>query len=279
MSTEMREDADMRWTEVAEKIGLQREIADRLLECEREWDAGAFAEEIAALADPLTAADTYEKLSKKVAPDLDNIRMLLCELTAAARNWDKYLALGIPERIYTDTMGFFRRVLEEAKAYSGTYTVDRVFWGWRQSSMTIFRLGALEFEMKRAEHTVSIHIPSDADFSPRSVGESLRMEREFCKAYLPEMADARIYCDSWLMSEVLAELLPEDSNIVRFQRRFDMLEQERETDACVRWLFRQTRDTPTEQLREDTSLQRKVKRLMLEGGHIGTGCGVLRDAE
>ena len=265
----------MLWTEIAERIGMREEILGALRACAEAFDKDAYAKEIAALADPYRTAGAYQTLCERLSPDEENFRMELCQLLAAELMWDKYRALGIPEQIYWDTMGVFARCIEETKVYRGKWCVDRVFWTYRQVSMTIFRLGALEYELKRDTGKISIHIPSDADFSPASVDASLAQVRPFCRTYFPEFANADIQCGSWLLSDVLPRLLPENSNILRFQQRFVMTEQEHRSNGYIRFLFQMLPDTPTADLREDTSLQKKAKALLLSGGNIGTGSGIL----
>ena len=54
-----------------------------------------------------------------------------------------------------------------------------------------------------------------------------------------------------------------------------LTDEERESNGCIRFLFQMTEDVPLADLREDTSLQRKVKSLLLRGEKIGTARGVL----
>ena len=265
----------MRWTEIAERIGLQQEIVQKLIECDGTFDRASFRADVEALSDPEKTAQAYETLKQRLAPDAGNIKMELCQLLAAELMWDKYLALGIPEKVYFDTMRAFPRFLEETKVYHGSYEVDRTYWSYRQVSMTIFRLGALEYELRRDRGCVSIHIPSDADFSPASVDASVAEAKSFIARYFPAFRDAPVMCHSWLMSGALCPLLPETSNIIQFQRRFRITEEERESDGCIRFLFQAEAGPPYEELKENTSLQRKVKALLLSGKKIGSGCGVL----
>ena len=43
----------------------------------------------------------------------------------------------------------------------------------------------------------------------------------------------------------------------------------------MEWLFGKTPDTPLEELPENTSLQRKAKVLLENGGNLGAGVGIL----
>lgn len=265
----------MRWTEIAEKIELQKEIVEKLAECEKTLDCERLQADIEALSDPERTARAYEALRQKLDPDEGNVKMELCQLLAAERMRDKYRALGICEEIFLATMRAFPRFLEETRVYRGAYEIDRTYWSYRQVGMTLFRVGALEYELRRDTGCVSIHIPSDADFSPASVDSSIEDAKRFIQSYFPAFAGAPIVCHSWLMSGALKPLLPDSSNIIQFQKRFRVTDEERESDGCIRFLFQMTEDTPLADLRENTSLQRKVKALLLRGEKIGTARGVL----
>lgn len=81
-------------------------------------------------------------------------------------------------------------------------------------------------------------------------------------------------CESWLLSPALVCLLPEGSNILKFQQSFDLLSQNPEPMDVLEWVFRltegQQKTTPLERLPEETSLQRSMKAFLLHGGKVGT---------
>ena len=86
------------------------------------------------------------------------------------------------------------------------------------------------------------------------------------------MAGSKFACDSWLLSPALKELLPEESRILQFQNRFEVKSWNKEEDAYLEWVFKR-KDLPLEKLPEETSLQRKMKAYVLQGGKIGEAYG------
>ena len=70
----------MRWTEIAERIGLQNEVVQRLRECESTFDRESFQADISALSDPERTAEANQTLLKKLSPDEGNVKMELCQL-------------------------------------------------------------------------------------------------------------------------------------------------------------------------------------------------------
>ena len=72
-------------------------------------------------------------------------------------------------------------------------------------------------------HVLMVHVPPigplDPQASEKSIAEAVRA---FARWYTDEPRTAFV-CTSWLLDPQLAEYLPADSNIMRFQRRFTLL--------------------------------------------------------
>ncbi len=214
------------------------------------------------------------------APRLRSYDMLFCHLESARRVYEKYRSLGISERIYIDTMKCFPRFMDECQARNGSRYFERSFWTYRQTSMRLFRIGALEYEMVREKGDgaldIHVHIPSDADLGEPSVDASLKEAEEFFRRYYPAYDGVDYVCHSWLLSPALGRLLPEGSHILAFQRRFDVSRVDEDDESYFRWLFQSTEDTPLSALPERTRLQRAAKAFLMDGGKIGAGYGRMR---
>ncbi len=206
--------------------------------------------------------------------------MLYCHLESARRVYDKYRLMGISEQIFIDTMKCFPRFMDECQARNKSRYFERSFWTYRQTGMRLFRIGALEYEMVKEPENgtlcVHLHIPSDADLSERSVDASLREAEKFFRRYYPAYDGAEYVCGSWLLSPALGRLLPEESHILAFQRRFVIDRVNEEERSYMRWLFQAPDDTPVGALPERTCLQRAAKAYLLGGGKIGVGSGKLQ---
>lgn len=219
------------------------------------------------------AEDAYLALADLLGED--DIAMLACQMEAAALYYDRYSALGIKPEILTATLKCFPRFLGETLAATGKDAFDRAWWTWRQLSGTLLRIGELEYEMLKEPKMISLHIPSDAVFTPDNVDASLAAAKDFFADYFPEYKAVPYVCHSWLLSPKLKELLPETSNIVSFQRRFSITRVDTENRDFMEWLFRADPLTPVEALPEETTLQKKAKALLLDGGNIGEAGGIL----
>lgn len=225
----------------------------------------------------LTQPETAEAAATELAAALgdNDMAILACQLEAAALYYDRHLEKGVSSRILIDTLKCFSRFLGETFLMTGQWKFDREWWTWRQVSGLLFRIGELEYEMLPNTGEISLHIPSDAAFTPENVDASLAAARAFFAEFFPDYRDADYVCHSWLMSPVLKELLPEGSNILSFQNRFSITHVAPDNRDFIGWLFRVREDTPVEELPENTSLQKKTKHLLLAGGNIGEAGGIL----
>jgi len=198
-------------------------------------------------------------------------------LTGALELKKEYRRRGIQEKIFFDTMGCFSRFVREYKESYGAYGFDRDWWTGRQLSLSLVRLGELEYEFSRlkGEKAISVHIPSDADLSPERVSLSLSESDWFMERYFPEYFCKEYFCESWLLSPALKTLLPPISNIVRFAERFKLIETNENATDYIQWVYKKP-GLSAECFPENTSLQRNIKRYVLSGGKIGEATGVLK---
>ena len=221
-------------------------------------------------------AQAVEDLKARIGEDPDALRLLWEELRIARLQWTLWQQAGIPESIYQDTMRFATRYLWDGMKAYGKFRFTAGWWFPRQLAMELFRLGSLEFELVPHEEgrRVYLHIPSDADLAPEAVDDSLARFRAFAAAFYPEWADAPMYCDSWLLSPVLEQLLPESSRILAFQHRFRILNVNRDNTGAIGWVFPGYKE-PSADLPEETSLQKRMKAFVLAGGKPGWAEGIM----
>lgn len=257
--------------ELCQKIHMPPEVTRQLLTLE---ESGFTSPDLGALTNPETWEEAHDRLTAVLAPDPDGFRELYCMLLSAKTAKGEYIRLGISETVYYDTMACFSRFVREHKESYGRYGFDRGFWTVRQISCKLFRIGLLEFEL--VDGAISLHIPSDSPLDPVSVSASLQAGRALINDTFPAWKDVPMVCHSWLLSPLLKEFLPEDSNILRFQNRFRIQVLPTPTDSFLQWVFKNP-DLPPEALPENTSLQRKLKAFLLNGGAYPDAKGTLLD--
>ncbi len=222
----------------------------------------------------------YAEVKKLIGEDKNGLKEFVYMSCRASALSDTYRAYGIGRDVFLATMEFLTRFFISDTQKSG-FPCFR--WGWwflRQLSMREFRLGTLEYEMAETDGTkrIFIHIPSGVDLSDKAVDASLTQARAFFSQRFPSFANADYVCSSWMLSPALPALLPANSNIVRFGRRFEILEHDENSLAALDWIFPSS-DIPTAELPAVTQLQRNAKTFLLQGGKIGWTLGKLRKKE
>ncbi|MFY1699831.1 MULTISPECIES: acyltransferase domain-containing protein [unclassified Solwaraspora] len=148
-------------------------------------------------------------------------------------------------------------------------------WPVMQAWLTLHARGGL-YELGRLQHqrgdtAIDLHVPDAGPLTPAAVDTSLDAARAFFPRHFPDERYTAFACGSWLLDPQLREYLPADSNIVRFQRRFE-LEPYVESDGpdadveILRFVFR-TLATPLDALPRRTLLQRAVIDHLTAGRH------------
>lgn len=274
--------------EVCELIGLQKEVMAQVLARHEYFVSEGFYEIHADEIEMLYHRDTWEqglKLLQKcfcadmeTSKELKGIGILTVMMYCSCRTREMYQKKGIAEKIFVDTMKCFPRFIEEHRVSYGVYGFDRDFWTPRQIAMQLFRIGELEYELEKRDHKslISLHIPSDAVMTKERCRESYELAREFVREYYPEWQAQSYGCASWLLAPGLREILPETSNIIRFQAGFDIVHVEEDNKDFLEWVYKRV-DISYEELPEDTSLQRNMKQYLLKGGKIGEAEGILKE--
>lgn len=123
--------------------------------------------------------------------------------------------------------------------------------------------------LKRDDPIVSVHIPSGNKLSPELCEQSYAKMLTILKDYYPDYKYKIFACEhSWLMEPNLADFLSENSNILTFQRKYTLYQNDATGKAVYDFLFFEPHSTPIEKLPEDTTLRRTIKKHYLSGGLI-----------
>lgn len=203
--------------------------------------------------------------------------MLKIMLAAGLYARELYTERNIDETVYIETMSCFSRFVNEYRQSYGVYGFDRGFWTGRQLSLSLFRLGELEYELAEfnGEKAISIHIPSGADLSEKRIDASLVHARNFLSEHFSEYAGGEFYCTSWLLAPALKMLLPPTSKIFRFAERFRIISINENAKDYVQWVYK-VPGLSAEDFPEHTLLQKNMKQYILSGGKIGDATGILK---
>jgi len=261
----------MNLADMCKIIELQEDITSEVLKYDAVFDYGAIKEKWSKLFEPAAWDEGVRELQTYCGDDSRGIKILTVYLHCLLYTYERYKEKGISEKIFIDTVKFIPRFMESHKQTNGVYAFTWAWWFPRQIAMREFRIGEFEYELTKEQGIpkIYLHIPSDAKLKQGDINEV----RPFVEKFYPAYREADILCESWLLVPELRKLLPENSNIIRFQKQFSITKVEEDSPAFLDWIYC-SRDIPYECLPEKTTLQIQVKKHLLAGGKIGWAYGV-----
>lgn len=202
-------------------------------------------------------------------------------LKLAMDAYEEYQERGYTDQVFDETFYDITIWCRECYRKHGVYGLDELWWLGQSVKLKLFRLGRLQFEpvlvekdMKGREQTIqagtkalNVHIPE---------GEPLKMEacrESFGRAGKFFGQEYQVYvCDSWLLSPHLEEVLPNTSNIIRFQKLFEVTDVGYQYPQAEQRIFGEILEDKR-QYPENTTLQKRAKEYVLSGKDLGIGVG------
>ena len=172
-----------------------------------------------------------------------------------------------------DVPALFEATLEETEdAFIGYRAVGQRVCTEREC----FAKNEWDAILRPGDDVIKFHIPRGADLTPSHVEESMKQGFMLCKRHYPECDFRKIVCTSWMLDPKLLDILPENAKIAQFIRRFVLFPSgDTAGTACMSYVW--PKETcSTETLPEHTSLQRGIKRMMLENSYIFWTSGAWR---
>jgi hypothetical protein len=114
---------------------------------------------------------------------------------------------------------------------------------------------------------LGVHVPAGSPLDSAACDASFQAAASFFPRFFPEHASRIAVCTSWLLDEQLADYLPAESNIIRFQRRFELVPGARDSDDSVfLWVFDRVPGA-LDELQPRTELERVIVRHVRDGHH------------
>lgn len=232
----------------------------------------------------LEDAGKYESFMKDMYDiELYPILNLYFAVVFAEQCKSEYKSRGIDPAVYRDTMSDINIWARSNYNKSGEVGLMAIGWIATHLSFRIFRLDRLQFEMKTLEKKVKeypactpcldIHIPEGEKLNTKKCQSSIEMAKDFFSNHFEESYPIAT-CHSWLLHESLREIMEEDSNIVRFASLFEVIENNSDKIQALERVFGDNVKI-SDDMPESTSLQRKMKRFLLDGGQVGMGYGII----
>lgn len=152
--------------------------------------------------------------------------------------------------------------------------VSQMLWGAYIIDIRIIDVGRLQYEReyinpvtKKKEDVIKIHIPQGGKLEYDEVKKSLEKSKEYVKKHFG-LENVDYYCDSWLLSKDVLNLLKKDSNIYKFNTLFEALKTEDGMKDVLKFVFNISNTTDYTKLKEDTTLRKGLKEKILKGEKI-----------
>lgn len=173
----------------------------------------------------------------------------------------------------SDEDSFTATFTETADAFIGHCTVN----GKIQRTSKIYHKTEWESALRPGDDTVGLHIPRKTNLDPEYVSESLREGLELTKKYYPEFSPKFIICGSWLLCPELVDILGPDAKLSKFNMRFLKYPLCDTSGAgCLGYVW-PGNPGPVENYEEDTTLQRGIKKMMLNGEYVLSCAGLITE--
>ena len=186
-------------------------------------------------------------------------------------------AHAIPDDVAWATLADLGRNLARDRLLFGAGGLRTARWLTLHFRGAIYELGRLQYNRRdpsraragaagEGEPALGLHIPESGPLAPDIVDESLREPRPFFERHFAGAVRIGV-CNSWLLDPQLAEYLPAESNVIRFQRRFTLFGDGTAGDAdVVRFVFHRI-GADLAELPQRTTLERAIVSHLRKGGH------------
>jgi hypothetical protein len=221
------------------------------------------------------------------------VHVILVSVEAIRR---RHQELGIPGDVSWETLSYLGRAMTAYRKSHGQAGIELTRWDWLRFFGWLYQVGRLEVTLywlcahpkeagplfwyddetaerlgpgfRRGDPALSIHVPATSPLTPEACDESLRrIQTAFARAYPGEPLRVAT-CTSWLLDDQLAEYLPADSNILSFQRRFQLVPGARDNDtAILSFVFGAERPKELDALPQRTTLEQAVVQHLRLGRH------------
>ena len=166
---------------------------------------------------------------------------------------------------------FISSFAETEEAYIGN-AVNSL--GRCENIIKAFKKSEYTLCIKPGDTILSVHIPNKGEFNEKVCKETYKRAYEVFETYFPELDVKGLHCHSWMLSSELLDILKPESNIIKFREGYMCYPGETEGRDVFNFVFKLKFKT-FEDMAEDTSLQRAIKKVYLSGNYIYEYSGLI----
>ena len=211
----------------------------------------------------------------------NHIVRLAVILCCAVEARERYRSAGIADSIFLDTMSDIKIWCEN----NGNKGLKNSGWLKNHVSLELFRLGRLQFQIYPCknktllygklpfgygEKLIYVHIPQGERLAREKCIDSFCMADEFFRRHFPDYSYKWYFCESWLLFDGNSDFMAQDSNILAFASLFEHCYSVKVDEQAIERIFGKRR-LIKKHYPEDTSLQKRAKKYMLDGNRMGVG--------
>ena len=244
------------------------------------------------MSNSLTIGESFERL-KKLSEENEHgdLMCVLIYLAASGYTHEKYKELGISDKIFYDTMDCLSEKIITHRNLYGTWGYKPIYWPSNHINCSLFKCERLGFEMrknlgedithngkpiiKHGDDYLAVHISDNEKLTHDLCQKSYQVARKFFNTYFPEFKPQYFHCGTWLLDPELKALLPENSNIAKFQADFTIYNAKTDNAEVLFRLFGKADDN-LDSYPKDTSLRRNVIEHFKAGKNLGRGFGYIK---
>ncbi len=151
--------------------------------------------------------------------------------------------------------------------------ISQMIWAAYFINTKLIEVGRLQYE--RCENHIKIHIPSGDKLELDKVLNSIKDSKDEIEKYF-NLKHPEYRCDSWLLSNQINAIIDSNSNIAKFYRLFDVKDGPDATKDILNFVFEVQKCNNYNNLKETTTLQKLLKKQLLENKELKIGWGKLK---
>lgn len=163
--------------------------------------------------------------------------------------------------------------------------ISQMLWASYFISLRIIEVGGFQYELvsenpitKEKEMCIKMHVPKGASLNEEDVRSSIRKSTYEIERYF-NVKDINYYIESWLLSPEVLALLDDNSNILKFSKLFSIKSMGECTRDILDFVFNDVYIKDYNLLVCKTSLQVKLKSLLINKKEIHIGIGKLKQVD
>lgn len=163
--------------------------------------------------------------------------------------------------------------------------ISQMLWASYFINLRIIEVGGFQYELvtknpitKEKEECIKMHVPKGASLNEEDVRSSIRKSTYEIERYF-NVKDINYYIESWLLSPEVLALLDDNSNILKFSKLFSIKSMGECTRDILDFVFNDAYIKDYNLLVCKTSLQVKLKSLLINKKEIHIGIGKLKQVD